>query len=283
MNVRFALRGWVTLVMTLMPGLSWGVEREKRGEAIELFAALEAQQIEVKVIAEDATRLTIQVANKQDVPLTIRLPDVVAAVPVLAQMQPVGRNPLGPGFPAGPGLNSNRTGGNQAAQGLGAPFGQVGQNNGMLPGNPFPGGMMSVLPGKVVRHKLRCVCLDFGKPTPNAHVPYRLERLESVQPRPEVRELLHVLAHGGSSQRIVQLGVWHLANDVTWEELARVTHELANGTKRPQYSGAELELAQRLVQHLPSVSQPSPERLSRDEGRGVSPGEVRSWRPSGTD
>jgi hypothetical protein len=57
----------------------------------------------------------------------------------------------------------------------------------------------------------------------------------------------------------LRLAVWHLANAVSWEQLARVPHEQAHGTKRPQYSPAELEQAQRLVKQLPSVKQPPTE------------------------
>ena len=243
-----------TLLSMLIPGVCSAGERGHRAEVVELFAALEAKQIEVTVIPEDATRLTIQVANQQDTPLTIRLPDAVAAVPVLAQLRPpLGAGaPFGQGLPFGPGAANNRPGGNQPAQGLGAPLGQMGRNN-MFPGGLLPGGLMNVLPGKIVRQKLPCVCLDFGKPNPQPHIPYRLERLENVQDEPAVRDLLLVLGRGGSPHRSVQLAIWHTANSMSWEQLARVPHVQANGTKRPQFSPTELEQAQRLVKQLPST------------------------------
>lgn len=224
-----------------------GAEAGKRVAAVDLFAALEAEQVEVTVIPEDASRLTIQVANKLGRPLTIRVPDAVAAVPVLAQMRPQRGPGAALGQPFGAGLGNNRAGGNQAAQGLGAPFGQLGQNN-MFPGGLMPGGMLNVLPGRVVKQKLPCVCLDFGKRDPNPRLPYRLERLENVQDQADVRALLAVLGRGHVSQRIVQLAIWHVANDVNWERLARIPHEQANGTKRPQFSTAEVQRAQALVQ-----------------------------------
>ncbi len=269
MNIR------VTFCAALLAALSFLLPQSAAGkkasgkakpqsETVEFFTALDAGRIGVTVIPRDATQMTVQVKNETDKPLTIRLPDTIAAVPVLAQMFPQGgpfqgNNLFGGGNLAG---GNNLQGGNQAPQGLGGPFGgRQGNNNRFL-------GMFSVLPGKVVRKKLPCVCLDFGKPNPKPQMPYRIERLESVNAKSELRDLLCLFGKGGCSHRTAQIAAWHLANDMSWEQLARLRYKRANGATRPRYSAAELQLAKQIVERLPSRKPPERsesvgDRLSR--------------------
>jgi len=68
---------------------------------------------------------------------------------------------------------------------------------------------------------------------------------------------------------------------VSWEQLARVPYEQANGTKRRQFSPAELEQAQRLVKQLPSAQQPpteSPAVTARAEAENALPSIVSAAR-----
>ena len=120
-----------------------------------------------------------------------------------------------------------------------------------------PGALFNVLPGKIVKQKLSCVCLEFGRPDPNPRLPYRLERLENVQPKPELRQVLVALNRGACSQRVAQLAAWHLANDMTWQQLAQLPRERMTG--KPVYSAAEVDQARRLVA---AVAEPKTERLA---------------------
>ena len=54
-------------------------------EKVELFAAMKAEQIEVKFVPKDATQATVMIKNKTDRPLSIQLPQAFAGIPVLAQ------------------------------------------------------------------------------------------------------------------------------------------------------------------------------------------------------
>jgi hypothetical protein len=243
------------LVLTL-PGIAAAKKASRTlpgSQTVEFFSALDQGQIAATVIPRDSRQLTVQVENKTDKPLSIRLPESIGAVPALAQM-------LNPGqFPGNNGWLDNPQ---QQPQGLGAPFGgpQMG-NNVFQQGQQFnlPGGpLFNVLPGKIVKKKLPCVCLEFGKPDPRPRIPYRIERLENVSSKPEVRELLAVLGRGGCRQKTAQIAAWHLANDMSWEQLARLKHKLANGSTRPRFSAADLQLAKRLVGQLPSAKPPKP-------------------------
>jgi len=224
-------------------------------QSVEFFAALDEGQIAATVIPRDSRQLTVQVENKTDKPLSIRLPESIGAVPVLAQFgnPNQGFNPF----------DNNQ----QQAQGLGGPFGGPQNGNNPFGGGQqfnFPGGpLFNVLPGKIVKKKLPCVCLEFGKPDPRPRIPYRIERLENVCSKPGVREVLIVLGSGRCNQKTAQIAAWHLANDMSWEQLAGLKHKLANGSMRPRFSAAELQLAKRVVEQLPSKK-----RLKSPESAG---------------
>ncbi len=82
----------LTVALVLAVGLSAG-ERTKggassrapAGETVEMFAAIEQGQIEVRLTAKDSTQCTVAVRNKTDKPLTVKPPEAFAGVPVLAQ------------------------------------------------------------------------------------------------------------------------------------------------------------------------------------------------------
>ena len=71
--------------------------------------------------------------------------------------------------------------------------------------------------------QLPCFCLEFGKPDPNRRIPYQMVELQDLNNRPAVQELLDRFSQGGLDQRIAQLAVWHVANGVPWQALAKVT------------------------------------------------------------
>ena len=54
-------------------------------ETVEMFSAMEKGQIAVKLIPKDSTQCHILIENKTDKPLTVKLPETFAGVPVLAQ------------------------------------------------------------------------------------------------------------------------------------------------------------------------------------------------------
>ena len=54
-------------------------------EVVDMFQAIEDGTIEVRYIPKDATEATVWFENKSDKPLSVKLPEVFAAVPILAQ------------------------------------------------------------------------------------------------------------------------------------------------------------------------------------------------------
>jgi hypothetical protein len=220
---------------------------------VEMFAAIDAGELDVVLIPRDSKRMTLQVKNKTDKPLAVRLPHAFAGVPVLAQIGPLG-GPFGGGALGGP-FGGGGGGGGGAPQAVGSGF--------PAPGGFAPGGIMNIPAGKVVKVKRESVCLEHGKPEPGPRVEYRIARLETVSDDPAVRELLAKFAQSGGDQRIAQIAAWHLANGMTWEQLSALTIKQFNGKHRPQFSREEIAAAKKAVASLPSRQKPKEESLSR--------------------
>jgi hypothetical protein len=229
-------------------------EPKHAGETVELFDAIKSGDIEVRVIAKDATAGNVLIKNVTAKRLAIRLPEAFAAVPVAAQFgvpggRPLGGgpfnagggNPFGGGFPGGGGggvgFNNGLMGQGGANQALGGGFQGQGQNglnggngfnlgNGVNAGNGrgfgLPGGgLFKVEPEKVGKLKMTSVCLEYGKPDPNAHKEYELRPLDTVVGDPVTMEAVKMLARGEIDQKGAQAAAWHLCNGLTWEELEK--------------------------------------------------------------
>src|SRR5205085_2375253 len=140
-------------------------------KTVELFDAIKSGDIEVRVIAKDATAGNVLIKNVTAKRLAIKLPAAFAAVPVAAQFGMIGGgplggrpfnagggNPFGGGFPGGGvGFNNGLMGQGGANQALGGGFqGQNGLNggngfnvgNGVGRGLGMPGGLFKVEPEK---------------------------------------------------------------------------------------------------------------------------------------
>jgi hypothetical protein len=62
-----------------------------------------------------------------------------------------------------------------------------------------------------------------------------------------VKELCTLLGLGGIDQRAAQAAAWHLANDMTWDQLAAKQIEHLNGQNEPYFSSEQLRGAASLV------------------------------------
>jgi hypothetical protein len=83
------------------------------------------------------------------------------------------------------------------------------------------GGMMRVEPDKSRKLKVPCLCLEHGKQDPNPRMKYRLVPIEQVNNDPRVIELCSMLGNRKIAQNTAQAAAWHLANGLSWQELAR--------------------------------------------------------------
>jgi hypothetical protein len=199
-------------------------------ETVEMFSAIEKGDIAVKLIPKDSTQCRIMIENKTQKPLSVKLPETFAAVPVLAQ---VGGGGVGGG---GGGTRAGGTGGGGAQSGGG---GMGGMGGG--------GGMFNVAPEKVGKFDVPTVCLEHGKDEPRPNIPYDIKPLDSVTHKPAVAELCRALGTGQLNQRAAQAAAWFLNNDMSWEQLAAKRIKHANGTSEPYFSQLEIQTGMKVA------------------------------------
>lgn len=221
--------GWLLAAAAaclMVPALAWAVDgsgaeslsgQDKAvGRTVELFEAMQRGQIGVRLIPKDSSQWRLIVENKTDQPLSVKLPEAFAGVPVLAQ------------------IGNQGIGGNNAL-GNGAQAGGIGGGWGM--------GMFNIPPEKVGQLRLPGVCLEHGKKEPRPGIPYEIKPLEQVTNQPAVCELIRLLGAGKVPQRVAQAAVWNLNNDLSWQQLAAKQLHYADGTSRPYFSPLEIHAA----------------------------------------
>lgn len=257
-----------------VPALLFAGERSRvrrdaapTGEVVEMFAGIEKGQIEVQLIPKDSTQCNLLVKNKTDKPLTIKMPEAFAGVPVLAQLGVGGG--MGVGGAAGGGGRTGgggMGGGGQMMGGGGMMGGMGGGGMGGMGGGGMGGmggGMFNVAPEKVAHVKAATVCLEHGKPDPRPSMKYEIKPIEAATDKPAVAEVCRMLGSGEFDQRVAQVAAWHLNNDMSWEELAKKQYKYANGMTKPYFTRGEIQAAMRLVTVATlAVEQPKPKAPS---------------------
>src|SRR5260221_1710305 len=182
-------------------------------ETVEMFRAMDSKDIEVKVIPKDEKELRVFFRNNTNKPLNVRLPDVCASVQILHQaLGGVGARPGG-----APGGANQATGGGFGGAGGGGLGGGGGAGGG--------GGLFNIAAERVVKFNVATVCLEHGKKEPRAGIPYEIRPIESVTSNPEVIELLSEFGNKRLSQRATQAAAWHMANGLSWDQLANKSND----------------------------------------------------------
>jgi hypothetical protein len=218
-------------------------------EQVELFSAMESGDIEVTIVPRDSRQATVVVKNNSGKPLSVRMPEGFAGVPALAQF---GNQLGGGGFGGQGGIGGGQFGGGQQ-QALGGGFGGGGLGGGGLGGGGFGGqgggggGFFNVEPEKAAKVKVACVCLEHGKKEPNPSVKYKLVPLAKVTSDPKIAELCKMLARGEVDQTSAQVAAWHLANGMSFEQLAAKTIRRANGQITSYFSGGNIEAGMKIA------------------------------------
>jgi hypothetical protein len=218
----------VVLVLQVPLAAKTPAAQPDQANAVDLFSAIDRGQIDVKVIPKDSTQLRVMIENKTDKPLTVKLPDAFAAVPILAQA-------------AGPAAAKKQPQNQAVGGGLGMPA--------MGRGMPAmgPGGMLNIAPEKVGQlTAVPTVCLDYGKGEPRAAIPYSIQRIDDCTTQPGVREVCEMLGKGQVKQRVAQVCAWHLNNGLSWEKLASKQLRFADGSTRPYFTPQEVQAARKV-------------------------------------
>ena len=119
------------------------------------------------------------------------------------------------------------------------------------------GGAFSIPPEGVRTLRVATVCLEHGKREPSPRYPYKLAELESFSSDPQLALVMEALGRGEISQKVAQAAAWHMANGLTWEQLAAEKIDHAGGVPdEPFFAAAELLAAQRVVAVAAAASPP---------------------------
>lgn len=205
------------------------------GEPVDLIDAIDAGQVDAKFIPKDSTQAQVMIANRTKKPLSVRLPEAFAGMPVLKQV-----------------------GGGGGGQSVGGGFGGGGAGGG--------GGFFNVPAEKTGKLKVSCVCLEHGKAEPRPAMTYEIRPIREANDDPAVAELCKLLGGGHVDQRAAQAGAWHLASDMSWQELAAKELIYADGRREPYFASHELLLAAKLAETAASQAQRLPDdSLAKDE------------------
>ncbi len=231
---------------------------------VELFAAMEAGEVDVKLIPKDAKGGNLLITNKTDKPLKIALPEAFAGVPILAQFGGGGFGGGGGGFGGGGGGlggGGQGFGGGGGGQGLGGGLGGgggfggggIGGGGGGFGGGGGGigggGGFFNVAPEKTGKIKVTTVCLEHGKDDPNPRMAYTIVPLKSFKDDPQVYEICAMLGRGEVDQASAQAAAWHLTDKMSFQELAnKIGVKHLNGSVEPFFAPEQVVRGSLIVQ-----------------------------------
>jgi len=221
---------------------------------VEMFAAIQAGDIDVKFIPKDDREGRVMIKNNTKQPLNVQLPAAFAGVPVLAQRAGGGMNNGMNG-----GMQNQSMGGGMGGMGGGGMGGMGGGGMGGMGGGGGGGGgffniaaekgaNMKVAAEKVSQFKVGLVCLEHGKRNPTPKVPYEIRPIGTFTAKPGVTELLEMFGSGKVDQRSAQAAAWHLNNGMSWQQLAAKRIEHLNGDSEPWFSADQIEIGMRVAE-----------------------------------
>ncbi|MEL6109212.1 MAG: hypothetical protein AAFU85_24660, partial [Planctomycetota bacterium] len=247
MNHPFSsLRTYFGLVAAVALVTVAGAEEPVAATSVDLFKAMEEGQVEARFIALGPDKANLIVENKADQPLSIRLPSAFAGVPIDAQFGGGGGG-LGGGGLGGGGLGG--AGGGGGGQAVGGGGGGLGGGGGGLGGGGLGGGggggFLRVAPEKKSKVSFRTVCLEHGKPDPNAKMEYKIIPFEQFSQDSEIRSVVEALGKHQIDQGTAQAAAWHLTDDLDWNKLRTMNRvesrsyffevqKVGQNTSRPQ-------------------------------------------------
>ncbi|HEY2895364.1 MAG TPA: hypothetical protein VGJ16_14160 [Pirellulales bacterium] len=245
---------------------------------VDMFDGMKSGDLDVKLIAMDATQGNVIIKNKTKKPLSVKLPNAFAGVPVLAQR---GGGGLGGGGGMGGmgGMNgmgggmNQGMGGGMGGMGMGGMGGMGGGGMGGM-GMGGMGGMMNIPAEKTTKFKVPLVCLEHGKLDPRASVPYEIRPIESFTQNTAVQQLCSMLGEGQLNQRVAQVAAWNLANGMSFEQLAAKQLEELGSPPRSFFTPQEVQAAMGVAnQAVARGEHVKREALAKGNAEPKSPGE----------
>ncbi|MCH8045928.1 MAG: hypothetical protein IID44_19620 [Planctomycetes bacterium] len=191
-------------------------------ETVELFQAMKDKILDVKVVMKNQAVGKVIIRNNTKKPLNVKLPAAFATVPVLAQ--------IGGG------------GGGGGGQGGGGGMGGGGMGGG------GGGGMFNIPAEKLRKLDAFTICLEHGKKNPHQAMAYTIKPIEEFTDNVQVQELVRMYAkHGPRGYKAFQAAAWHLADGLSWQQLAAKQRQRLGRESLRYFQRAELLAAQQVV------------------------------------
>jgi len=138
-------------------------------------------------------------------------------------------------------------------------------------GGGMGGGAFSVPPEKTKVLKITTVCLEHGKKEPSSRMAYKLVALDTFSTDPKLQAILASLGRGELSQKVAQAATWHVANGLSWDQLAGKKIDRLGRPDDAWFSPNELLMAHRSVavasERAAVAVEPVTPSASRDLGR----------------
>ena len=91
------------------------------------------------------------------------------------------------------------------------------------------------------------VCLEHGKKTPSQRLHYTIVRPEEYSSDPRVHELCKMVGTGRLNRASAQAAAWHIANNMSWADLANKTQHSISSGDSPYFTRDQLIAAQAIV------------------------------------
>lgn len=198
-----------------------------------LFEAMEEEKVSVRLSCKSEFEGYLFVENKTDAPLTIQMPEAFVGVQVLAQFQQQGGQQQG---------GQGGQGGQNQAAGGGGGGQQGGQQGGQGQQQQF-----SIPVATVAKVPVNMVCLEHGKRTPSQRLHYTIVRPEKYTSDPRVHELCKMVGTGRLDRASAQAAAWHIANNMSWADLANKTQHSISSGDSPYFSRDQLITAQAII------------------------------------
>jgi hypothetical protein len=251
---------------------------------VEFFSAMKSGEISVKFIPQSSREANVIIKNKTNKPLSIQLPAAFAGVPkgapVLAQFGG-GGGMMGGGGMGGGGMGGGGMGGGGGGQGMGGGMGGGGMGGGGMGGGGMGGGGMmgggggggifNIGAEKAGKIHVATFCLEHGKQDPDSRMDYEIRPIESFTANAAVIELCKMLGRGEVAQNAGQAAIWHLANGLTWEELAQKDRvRLLDGSGERYFTIDELHLAAKIAHEADRRGKENPVKYAKDKDQSLS-------------
>jgi hypothetical protein len=109
------------------------------------------------------------------------------------------------------------------------------------------GGMFSIPPEHTAKITFQSVCLEHGKTDPDPTMNYKLIPVSQFSDSQQLAALLSLIGKNAIDPHVAQAAAWHLASDMSWQELAVKQSTEPGLNDYPFFSQQALQQAQQLV------------------------------------